>query len=761
MYGNKQEDGVFVSLVFLKKYSINLLVIASFVLVVGCGGGSSLTSSAAPAPDPIVVTNNFVQLGEVFSGFISNTSEQVIVGVELVANQTYRVEMHPGDATTNAIRDTFIADVLDPRGGSLGLSDDDSGVEFTATLIFSPSETGTFYVVAGVPGQFSPTGNFTLLTTTLVVPEDDFSNALDDSNAINLWETQDGVIDTATDTDTISISLVSGTPVDITAYGNDNGLFPELGEIDILSFVDSNGDDIDPALFDRVEGFGNFIIEIKQLTFTPQFTGSYFLTVGSTSGVGAYSVSVAEQDKGIFGIRANEPFTYTGTPEIDAFFDSVNVEFFKGDNIISDRNGDGITTLTYSILNSNSQYSDAFQHPIASASKVNFRPADGVVLKTFLAAMEDLSRFSNIQFIEVPDNGVEAGNFRMGLSGLQVGGGGRFANGWSGFPRWGEIGEVWINPTQAALNIQGTSLLLEEFLVNRTLHEFTHNLGLAHFDRSPNFASDLDSALTGQEYSVMSRTDSGTIVSTAVGDLVPQTHMWFDIQAIQSAYGVNTAATAGSDTYSVDTTSRNFSTLWDFGGTDTLELIGNASTVINLTPGTWQDVGTIISYIDFESGSVVGTRTDTVFIAPDTMLENVTAGTGNDIITGNSADNNLNGNSGNDVIAGGAGNDTLSGGGGSDSFRFLTVLDGNDVISDFSIIDDVINLDDLLDASNIDPINRGVLLSEDSAGNTIINIDTESDGSINNPEFSITLVGVSLADFSADPIGNGLIIVNE
>ena len=172
MYDNKQTCGFLTPSRIIKKFSMDLLVVASLLLLVACGAGSSSNPTPPPAPEPDVITNNFIQLGEVFS-------------------------------------------------------DDDSGVEFASTLIFSPSETGTFFIVAGVPGQFSPIGNFTISASTLTVPEDDFSNALDDTNAINLWETLDGVIntDTDTDTDTIPIWLVSGIPVDITAYGNDNGLF--------------------------------------------------------------------------------------------------------------------------------------------------------------------------------------------------------------------------------------------------------------------------------------------------------------------------------------------------------------------------------------------------------------------------------------------------------------------------------------------------------------------------------------------------------
>jgi len=704
------------------------------------------------------VASSSAKLIKVYSGTTTDASDQDIVAIDMIANLHYRVAMSPAESTTDASYDTMIIDILDPQGISLGVSDDDSGSGFASTLVFTPAESGTYSIIAGQPGPNSLGGTFDLQVSELTIA-DDFSNALNDTNVICVWETQDASIEQSGDTDTIAIWLEAGTPVDITVYGNDNGLFGELINADILSFTDASEDPIDPALFDLVEGFGNFIVAIKQITFTPTVTGTYFLTIGAASGTGDYSVSIAEQDKGIYGIRAHEKFVFTGKPEIDSFFDPQSVDFFKNDEIIRDRNDDGITTLTYSLLNPTSQFSDAFHNPIASAATVNFAPASGVVLDTFLSVMEQVGSFANIQFVEVPDVGAQAGNFRMGFSGLRVGGPGFLANGWSGFPRWGELGETWINPTQAALNIQGTTINLDEFLVNRTLHEFSHNLGLAHPDRSPNFASGIDTEFTGQEYSVMSRTSSGTFPEAYYGDMQPQTQMWFDIQAIQAAYGINTTATSGNNTYSFDTGARHFSTLWDYGGDDTLVLIGSADVVIDLTPGTWQDVGTSINY--FGDTGIIGTRKSSVFITPDTIIENVVADTGNDMITGNDADNQLSGNAGDDILIGGPGDDTLTGGNGVDTFRYLSVADGNDVINDFATLDDVINLDQLLDALEIAPIARRVVLMEDGGGNTLINIDTNGDGIADNPEFSILLMDVIPMDLGADVLVSGRIILSE
>ena len=64
-------------------------------------------------------------------------------------------------------------------------------------------------------------------------------------------------------------------------------------------------------------------------------------------------------------------------------------------------------------------------------------------------------------------------------------------------------------------------------------------------------------------------------------------------------------------------------------------------------------------------------------------FENAIGGSGDDSITGSSGDN---------ILDGGAGNDTLTGGAGEDLYRF-NAGDGADVVSDFEIGADQIEID--------------------------------------------------------------------
>jgi Ca2+-binding RTX toxin-like protein len=130
---------------------------------------------------------------------------------------------------------------------------------------------------------------------------------------------------------------------------------------------------------------------------------------------------------------------------------------------------------------------------------------------------------------------------------------------------------------------------------------------------------------------------------------------------------------SGNDTYVVDSTldkvyeTTTTSSTTDAGGTDTVQ-----------------------SAVSWTLGSFVENLTLTGTSAIN--------GTGNSLansIAGNTAANILNGAAGNDTLIGGLGNDTLTGGTGLDSFRFNTTLNATsnkDLITDFSVVDDQINL---------------------------------------------------------------------
>jgi len=74
--------------------------------------------------------------------------------------------------------------------------------------------------------------------------------------------------------------------------------------------------------------------------------------------------------------------------------------------------------------------------------------------------------------------------------------------------------------------------------------------------------------------------------------------------------------------------------------------------------------------------------------------DSISGGAGNDSLFGGAGSDTINGGDGNDTLIGGLGTNVLSGGLGADVFVFTgTTAGGGDIITDYSIVDDVMNID--------------------------------------------------------------------
>ncbi|MGQ0565344.1 MAG: calcium-binding protein [Gemmobacter sp.] len=96
------------------------------------------------------------------------------------------------------------------------------------------------------------------------------------------------------------------------------------------------------------------------------------------------------------------------------------------------------------------------------------------------------------------------------------------------------------------------------------------------------------------------------------------------------------------------------------------------------------------------------------------------AGAGNDVLIGGAGNDFLVGGAGNDVLTGGLGADSFIGGGGNDSFLFYGAEDTGDIIIDFAVGLDKINLR-ALDVSFAD------VTVMTASGVTTVGVDTDAD----------------------------------
>ncbi|NYZ22440.1 M10 family metallopeptidase C-terminal domain-containing protein, partial [Azospirillum oleiclasticum] len=181
------------------------------------------------------------------------------------------------------------------------------------------------------------------------------------------------------------------------------------------------------------------------------------------------------------------------------------------------------------------------------------------------------------------------------------------------------------------------------------IHEIGHAMGLKHPGNynaggggtaGPYLPASTDKVA----YTVMSY-NGGTLSNAN-----PQTLQLFDIRALQYLYGANMNWAIGDDSYSISNAAPVTKTIWDAGGTDTIDASNQTrAATIRLTAGSFSSIG-----VNASGGAAV----NNFAIAYGATIENAIGGSGNDTIFGNAVDNILTGGAGNDVIDGGAGNDT-------------------------------------------------------------------------------------------------------
>ncbi|MGX2975012.1 Ig-like domain-containing protein [Ursidibacter arcticus] len=294
-------------------------------------------------------------------------------------------------------------------------------------------------------------------------------------------------------------------------------------------------------------------------------------------------------------------------------------------------------------------------------------------------AYDVISRYTNLKFEE-----VESYQDVKGRTGQLIIGVEKFNPAWEWAGGFGHSGDnvMW--------NVSNYKNGGYNDFFRLMLHETSHALNMVHVD-----------ALVSEGYAPEDNVEFITMSYTLNSMFSEMRDLrLYDLAYLHYRFGVNREHRAGNDVYTFKKYNARSADgdvyIWDGNGVDTFDASNEkAGVTVNLTPGSWNYVGTekkkqflgidpttyskseyfdLASDTNFGSSSFNGKQQVTFsnyqegqsFIGYGTQIENLIGSSFDDTLTGNNANNQIFGGKGVDIIKGGLGNDFINGGEGAD-----------------------------------------------------------------------------------------------
>ena len=263
-----------------------------------------------------VDTTGTVEVGGSATGEIEYQTDSDWFAVELVAGQTYTIDLKGSPTSDGTLRDPKLRGIHDAEGNRIpDTLDFDGGTGRNSRLTFTATESGTYYIAASAHSMG-------VGTYEVEVWEDDFAASRNTTGTVEVGGATTGEIQRADDLDYVAVELEAGKTYQIDMSGAYTGggtmTWPHL-----LAVYDADG--ISTGVRDAViivptftyDGGGNLVEifsgEDEQAFFTPEEDGTYYLVVGNfhSNSTGTYTVRVTE-------IEDDFPATVdtTGTVEV-------------------------------------------------------------------------------------------------------------------------------------------------------------------------------------------------------------------------------------------------------------------------------------------------------------------------------------------------------------------------------------------------------------------------------------------------------------
>ena len=252
-----------------------------------------------------VDTTGTVEVGGTATGEIQYETDRDWFAVELLAGETYKVELLGGRGKGGTLQDPYIRGIHDSDYRLIsGTTDYASGPHSNSEVLFTPDEDGTYYIAAG--NFMSGIRDEDVGTYTLQVSIDDFRDDTDTTGTVEVGGSVTGEIEAQGDEDWFAVTLEAGKTYQIDMEGSET----DGGTLEnpfLYTMRDADGNYLRLAsgsrnVFTSDQDSGEGLN--SRVTFTPDEDGTYYLVAASGGHIlaadshgrslGTYTLSVDE-----------------------------------------------------------------------------------------------------------------------------------------------------------------------------------------------------------------------------------------------------------------------------------------------------------------------------------------------------------------------------------------------------------------------------------------------------------------------------------